>query len=112
MASLSVNTFALDASGLSLSWDSAAASGDTFVNNGKTVFIGYNTAASSATMTFAATQAITDASLSVPDLVITVAQNKYVAVGPLPRATFNNASSKVAVTYASASSLAVVVVKW
>ena len=112
MAALSTDTFALDASGTSLTWNSASGSGDSFSNNGRTVIIAQNGATASCAVTVAATQTVTDASLSVPDLTISVAASTTVAIGPLPKATFNDASSSVDLTYSNESTLTIAIVAW
>jgi hypothetical protein len=112
MAVLTVQTFALTSAGLLATFNSCGASGDTFTNNGKTVVIARNGATASCVITVAATQAITDASLSVPDLSVAVAASTDRIIGPLPTATFNDASSAVAMTYANSATLTLAVVKW
>lgn len=112
MASLSVQSIVLSSSAVDLTWNSCGASGDTFSNNGRTIVLAKNTGASAATVTLAATQTVTDASLSVPDLAVTVSTSETRVIGPLPKATFNNSSSKVSMTYASSSSMTIGLLKW
>jgi hypothetical protein len=112
MAVLTVQTLALTSAGLLATLNSPGASGDTFANNGKTVVIAQNGATASCAVTVAATQTVTGASLSVPDLTVAVAASTTRIIGPLPTATFNNSSSAVAMTYANDSTLTLAVVKW
>jgi hypothetical protein len=111
MAALSIDSLTLAASGQSITWNSCGASGDTFANTGKVVVLAQN-GASAAVLTVAATQALTDASLSVPDLAVSVGASDTIAIGPFPIATFNDASNSVAMTYASSSTLTIAVVKY
>lgn len=112
MAALSTDTFALAAAGTEVTWNSADASGDTFANTGRTVVLAQNGATASCAVTVAATQAVTSASLSVPDLTISVSASTTIAIGPLPKATFNDGSSSVALTYSNASTLTIAILKW
>jgi hypothetical protein len=112
MAVLTVQELALTSSALLMTLNSCGGSGDTFANNGKTVVIAVNGSSASAVITFAATQTVTDAVLSVPDLGVGVATGTTRIIGPLPAATFNDSNAAVAMTYASSGSLTVAVVKW
>ena len=112
MATLTPQTVALGASGLSLTFNSCGGSGDVFANAGKTFVIAKNGATASCTVTFAATQAVTDASLSVPDLAVGIGTSASVAVGPFPTNTFNNASGQVAMTYSNSSTLTIAVLTY
>ena len=112
MASLSVDTMGLDASGTSITWASASGSGDSFSNNGRTVVVCMNGATSACAVTVAANQTVTDASLSVPDLTVSVAASTTIAIGPLPKVTFNDASGDVALTYANESTLQIALIAW
>ena len=110
MAALTPQTLALAASGLSITFNSCGASGDTFANLGKTFVVLKNGVTASCAVTFTATQNITDASLAVPDLTVSVSASTSVAVGPFPKPTFNNASSAVAMTYANSATLTIGVI--
>jgi len=112
MAALSVDTMGLDASGTSITWNSASGSGDSFTNNGRIVVVAMNGATSACTVTVAATQKVTDASLSVPDLTVAVAASTTIAIGPLPKVTFNDASGDVDLTYANESTLQIALIGW
>ncbi len=111
MAVLSIDDLTLAASGTSITWNSCGGSGDTFANNGKVVVLAQN-GATAAVLTVAAEQAITGASLSVPDLAVSIGTSDTIAIGPFPIATFNDASNAIAMTYASSSTLTLAVVKY
>jgi hypothetical protein len=111
MAALSVDDLTLAAAGISITWNSTGSS-DTFSNNGKVIVLALNGSTASTAVTVAATQAMTGASLSVPDLTVAVAATKTRAIGPFPANTFNDASGSITLTYANDSTLTVAVVKY
>ena len=100
----SVQDVALAAAGILVTYNATSAS-DTFTNDGRVIIMAKNGATSATTVTVAATQTITGASLSVPDLVVAVAASTTRAIGPLPKATFNAASSVVTISYANSATL-------
>lgn len=100
MAALTVQTLSL--SGTALTANSAAAGGDTFVNNGRTYYKAINGDASPTTITFVTTATETEAQLAIADLAVIVAASADEIIGPFPEATFG---STVSVTYSSVTSL-------
>jgi hypothetical protein len=111
MAALSIDSLTLAASGNSITWN-AVGSSDTFANNGKVIVLALNGATGSCALTVAVTQAMTGASLSVPDLTVSIGTSVTIAIGPLPANTFNDATGSVTMTYANDSTLTVAVVKY
>lgn len=107
MAALTVQTAA--PSGTSFTTASAAGGGDTFVNNGKTLFYINNGHSGSQTATFTAQNNITidGQSLAVEDLAVAVPAGEAKIIGPFPPQIFNNSSGAVAVTYSGVTSLTV-----
>jgi len=111
MAALSIDDLTLAAAGVSITFN-AVGSSDTFNNNGKVIILAQNAATASCALTVAATQTVTGAALSVPDLTVSIGTSVTVAIGPLPIATFNDASSSATLTYANDSTLTVSIVKY
>jgi hypothetical protein len=105
----SVQDVALAASGTLLTWISASAS-DTLTNDGRVIVVAQNGATGSTTVTVAANQTITGANLSVPNLVVSVSASTTIAIGPLPKATFNAASSVVTISYANSATLEIALI--
>lgn len=107
MAALSVTTASTD--GVTFSATAAAGGGDTFVNNGKTLFYAANGSGGDITVTFTAQNEVTinGTSLSVSDLAVVVEAGTDEMIGPFPTQIFNNSSGAVAVTYSGVSSLTV-----
>lgn len=106
MAVLTVQSSAV--AGTALTANAAAAGGDSFANDGRTLFKAINGDASSTNITFVTTQTIGSADLAVADNVVAVAASADKIVGPFPVATFG---STVSVTYSSVTSLTVDVFK-
>jgi len=106
MAALTVQTLTLG--GVELTGNSAAAGGDTFLNDGRTYFLMDNGDASPHTPTFDATQTVTSASLAVADLAVATAATKKKIYGPFPLATFG---TTVSVSYDAVTSVVVDVFK-
>lgn len=102
MAALTVQTLSL--SGTELTNNSAAAGGDTFVNDGRTYIKLDNGDASPTTATFVTTETITTAALAVADLAVVITNAKEEIIGPFPTATFG---PTVSITYSSVTSLTV-----
>ncbi len=102
MATLTVQTSAV--AGTALTANSAAGGGDTFANDGKTLFKAINGDASSTDITFVTTQTVGSADLAVSDNVVAVAAAADKIIGPFPVKTFG---STVSVTYSSVTSLTV-----
>lgn len=107
MAALSVTTSA--PAGTAFTTASAAGGGDTFVNNGKTLFYVNNGSGGDITVTFAAqnTVNVDGQSLTVSNLAVVVSAGTAKIVGPFPAGIFNNSSGAVAVTYSGVTSLTV-----
>lgn len=85
--------------GTDLAPASAAAAGDQFLNDGKTVIYVKNVNATTRTVTF-----VTNATLvgvAVSDVAVAVAQNEEKMVGPFPVYPFNDSSGYVQITYSS-----------
>jgi hypothetical protein len=106
VATLTVQTSAV--AGTALTANSAAGGGDTFANDGRTLFKAINGDASPTTITFVTTQTIGSADLAVADNDVSVAASADEIIGPFPVATFG---STVSVTYSSVTSLTVDVFK-
>jgi hypothetical protein len=102
MAELTVQTSAV--AGTALTANSAAAGGDTFANDGKTLFKAINGDISSTNITFVTTQTVGSAALAVADNVVAVAASADKICGPFPVETFG---TTVSVTYSSVTSLTV-----
>lgn len=107
MAALSVITAA--PGGTAFTTASAAGGGDTFVNNGKTLFYANNGSGGSITITFTAQNTVTidGQALSLSNLAVAVGAGAAKVIGPFPQQIFNNSSGAVAVTYSGVSSLTV-----
>lgn len=107
MAALSVITSAPGGSAWSTA--SAAGGGDTFVNNGKTLFYVNNGSGGSITVTFTAqnTVNVDGQSLSLSNIAVAVGAGAAKIFGPFPAGIFNNSSGAVAVTYSGVTSLTV-----
>lgn len=109
---LSVDTMALAAAGVEVTWNTpSTSSGNTFGNTGRAVVLAKNGATASCAVTFAATQTVTGAALSVPDLTVSISASTTIAIGPLPKATFNSGSD-VTMSYANDSTLTIAIIKW
>lgn len=88
---------------------SAAGGGDTFVNNGKTLFRVTNGGGSSVTVTFTAQNNYTmdGITLSSTNIAVAVAAGATKVCGPFPPQIFNNSSGIVTVSYSAATSVTV-----
>ena len=107
MAALTVQTAAT--AGTTFSATSAAGGGDTFVNNGKTIFYANNGSGGNITITFTAQNTVTinGLALSVSSLAVVVEAGTAEIIGPFPTQIFNNSSGAVAVTYSGVTTLTV-----
>ena len=105
----SVQDVGLAAAGTTVTFGATSTS-DTFANDGRVIVLARNGATASTTVTVAATQTVTGAALSVPDLVVDVSASTTRAIGPLPKATFNAASSVVTISYANSANLTIALI--
>lgn len=103
MATLTVQD--ITSAGLEPSYVSAAAQGDVFANDGKTLVHLKNGSEGAITVTIAAQNAC---SLGVlHDVTIALAAGKEAMAGPFVRTIYNNGSGMVALTYSGVTSLTV-----
>lgn len=72
--------------------------GDTFINNGKTILIFYNDGGGPITPTITSVKTMQGLSVQDPSLVIAAAE--WGLLGPFPAADFNDANGETAITYA------------
>ena len=93
----------LAAAGTLITFNATSAS-DTFTNDGRVIVLAKN-GASAAVITVVATQTVTGASLSVPNLAVAVGASTTRAIGPFPKATFNDGSSEITMAYANSATL-------
>ncbi|MFN8493846.1 MAG: hypothetical protein U0350_39980 [Caldilineaceae bacterium] len=87
----------------------AAAGGDTFVNNGKTLF--YVNNGSGASINVTVTPQATPGGLTIAPVVVTVPAGGAKFIGPFDSAYFNNASGQVAITYSAVTTVTVAAVQ-
>lgn len=106
MAILTVQT--ISRSGLLPSLVAAAGGGDEFANEGKTFLWVVNGDVSSKTVTLVTPQSVLG--LAIEDLQVTVPASEQRLVGPLPVGIFNDANSRVQVTYSDVTSVTVAAV--
>jgi expansin (peptidoglycan-binding protein) len=112
MATLTPQDLAL--TGVAPTYNTAAAGGDVFVNDGKTYVHLKNGSGASIDVTFDAVASIDTAqagTIPVADTVVAVPAGGERIVGFLPPARFNNASGQVAMTYSGVTSLTVAVIR-
>lgn len=113
MAVLEIND--LVAAGLDITTtahDTPAAGGDVLPNGGGDAFlVVYNGGASNMTVTCPAQRTSVSRegfpTTTVPDITVTVPASKYRAVGPFPRAAYNNGNGQVVVQYSKVTSVTV-----
>lgn len=109
MANLSVTN--LTSAGVTQTLAAAGGSGDTFANDGNTIFVVSNASGSSINVTF--TAQVTSASkpgfedVTYTDKVVAVANGATKIIGAFATGTYNNASGQVAVSYSATSSVTV-----
>lgn len=113
MAALTVNSVSID--GVAVTLAAAAGGGDTFVNDGNTIFVVSNGGGGSITVTFdvrpTAIRTASGAPVDVSDKAITVAAGATKYVGPFPPELYNNSSQVVSVSYSGVSSVTVAPLK-
>lgn len=105
MAAISVQTAALG--GTQISTSSAAGGGDTFVNNGKTLYQVTNGGGSPITVTFTATGSLPGGASVANVSAVSVTNGTTKLFGPFPEQFFNNASGAVAVSYSGVTTVTV-----
>lgn len=101
-------------SGVAPTYNAASSGGDTFLNDGRTYAHFKNGAGSAITVTFDAVADVTDNALgefAPPDLVVTVPAGGEKIVGNFPPARFNGSTGNVSMSYSSATSLTVAVIR-
>lgn len=103
MAALTVNQ--IDLGGVEYALESAAAGGDTFVNNGKSIFVIDNADASPHTVTFNTPGKIKGVDIDNPAVTIPAGETHF--IGPFDTSIFNGATGTVAVTYDGVTSVTV-----
>jgi hypothetical protein len=104
MAALTVLTPTI--SGAPIAVASAAGGGDTFVNNGETLFYVANGSGGSITVTFA-TAGVTNQGIAIADVAVAVGAGETKLIGPFDPSVFNDSQGRVAVTYSGVTSLTV-----
>lgn len=107
MANLTVQKPTL-ATGINPTMAAAAAGGDTFTNDGRTLLYIKNGHTASITVTIDSRKPC-DQGFD-HNIVITVAAGAAIQVGPFPTPRFNDPSNKVAVTYSLVTALTVAAV--
>ncbi len=81
----------------------AAAGGDQFLNDGRTVLYFKNTNATTRTITIATAGTI--GGLAIADVTVAVAENEVRLVGPFEPRIYNDASGYVQLTYTAVATL-------
>lgn len=104
MAELTVQDVARD--GLQPSYDAAASGGDSFANNGNTLFHVKNDDASSHTATIAS-EANAPVGTAQADISVAVPAGEERMIGPLPKGAFNDGNGLANVTYDAVTSVTV-----
>lgn len=104
MAASALTPTTVTRAGVAMPSTSANADGNYFTNTGAEVLVVAN-AGSSITVTVV-TQSTVD-SLAVGDLAVTVAGATTKVIGPFPRYVYNDASSRVQITYSAVTSVTV-----
>lgn len=109
MATLSVQTTARTGNGLEPVLGSANGGGDEFVNNGVEFVEIDNGDGSPVTITFETPQLVD--TLAVDERVVVIPAGERRLVGPFSGSTYNDALSKVQITYSGVTSLTIGVFK-
>lgn len=81
----------------------AAAGGDQFLNDGRTILYFKNTNATTRTITIATAGVV--AGLPIDDVAFTVAQNEVRIIGPFSPRYFNDANGYIQLTYSDVVTL-------
>jgi hypothetical protein len=106
MAVLTVQNAIRATNGINLAGVAAGAGGDSFPNDGKTVFVIRN--GSGASITLTVVTPVTVDGLAVADLTATIGAGETRSVGPFPPAWYNDAGGSVNVTYSAVTTVTVV----
>lgn len=111
MAALTVQTINLGGLDLSAVDTAAAGGGDTFTNNGRTLFYADNQSGGPITITFDDTGSVSpsEATSFDPDVELSVPAGEDRIAGPFPTSRFG---TDVSVTYSGVTSLTVAAVKF
>lgn len=113
MAVISIQDLAV--SGLEATYGAANSGGDTFANDGKTLFHAKNGSGGDITITFAAASASVQkagyGSVSISNTAVVVTAGEERLIGFFPTKRFNNSSGQVAVSYSGVSSLTVAAIR-
>ena len=104
MATLAVQSVVR--AGLEATFAAAAGGGDEFVNTGSEWVEIVNGDASDMTLTIETPNSI-DTDLAITDRTVVVTAGETRKVGPFPTATYNDANSKVQLTYSAVTSLTI-----
>lgn len=107
MAQLAVQS--ASATGLTPAFAAAAAGGDSFANDGRTVLHAKNGGAGAITVTVNSQQAC-DQGFD-HDLAVAIPAGQERMIGPFPQSRFNDSSGLVQVTYSDVTSLTVAALK-
>ncbi len=112
MATLTVQN-AAEAGGITFT--AAAAGGDVFPNDGKTIIVLWNDDASLSSVTVTAQDTTASGvgfgSVTKADAVQSVEADSADVMGPFPTSAFNTASGQVAVTYSSVTDLEIAAIR-
>ncbi len=107
MAALTVQDISL--SGLEPTYASAAAGGDTFVNDGDVFFHIINSDTASKTVTLTTAGKIQG--INIADITVTVPASEDRMIGHFPPAIFNSGSTGVSVSYSAVTSVTVAAIR-
>ena len=107
MAELSVQVSDID--GLEASYVAAAAGGDTFKNDGKTVLHVKNGSGGDITLTFTPPGTVAGVAIENPTCLVTAGEERF--CGPFEPSVFNNSSGLLAVGYSGVTSLTIAAIR-
>ncbi len=112
MATLTVNEAA---EGGGITFVSAAAAGDAFANDGKTIFVIYNDSVSASEVTATAQDTTATApgfgAVTKADAMSDVEADSADVMGPFPKTAFNDANGRVVITYESETDMTVAAIR-
>jgi hypothetical protein len=103
MAQLTVQQ--IDADGLETAYVAAAAGGDYFINDGKTLIDVVNGSGGDLTLTFAGQKACEFGTIHNQTCVVQAGERRQ--AGPFPKYRFNDANGYVQITYSGVTSLTI-----
>src|SRR5688572_8313386 len=107
MAELTVQTAVI--AGLEATYAAAAGGGDTFKNDGRTIFHVKNASVGDITLTFTTPGLVGGVAIADPTVVVTAGEERI--IGPFEPSIFNNSSGLVAVGYSGVTTLTVAAIK-